>query len=581
MKRVAGYGRVSTAEQALNGTSPDEQREIIEKQCKAQGNVLYKFYSDDGFSGKNDNRPGLQNLINDAKDGKFDLVMFTKLDRLGRNVRDVKNILYKLKELSVEFYCVEQTEINKNGLYGDMILNMLSTFSEFESGLIRQRTSSGRMTRWKSNESIMGSVPYGYEWDKKKKIIKVHPQNRANYEKIISLYLDQNYAMRDIALKMKAEGIPSPGNSVTWHNATIRDILRNPAYTGTIYYNQFEFQSNQSKSGKQYFSVSKKEKKRDEWILVKYPPLISKEKFDTIQSLIESKKKRPKKRHVGFPEKFMAENILFCGYCGAKIKKRINQINKFHYCCYWWETSEKDRAIQGRKKCLLNYVNADRVDAQIFEEVVKILSDPSQFAKSWYRDQSAEELKLKVERLRKRENELKTRLRDGYQLITRTVNAKIKTMYETMQSQDEAEYAENVTKLKNAEYELNFLQNKIDRFAEFEKAFAPSNKKSMIKKYFVTLQQFREFLYNLPFREKKRLIEAVVSVETGGKCLLRHVTLFDFVDDIGNVPEKQLHEPLIDKYPIIECIFNIDLNRIESLISGLNRSELLCSDIAR
>ena len=361
----------------------------------------------------------------------------------------------------------------------------------------------------------MGSVPYGYEWDKEKKIIAIHPENRANYEKIVSLYMEQNYAMKDVALKMKADGIPSPGRSSKWHNATIRDILRNPAYTGEAYYNQFEFQSRQSKSGKQYYSASKNEKKQDEWILVKYPPLISKEKFDRIQLLIESKKRRPKKHHVGFEEKFMAENVLFCGYCGSRIKKRINQINNFHYCCYWWETSEKERAIQGCKKCMLRYVSADKVDEQIFDEVVRILSNPSEFAKSWYRDQGVEELKLKVERLRKRDNELKNKLKEGYQLITRAAKANIKEMYEEIQSKDETEYEENLTNLKNAEFEFNFVQNKIDRLAEFEKAFALSNKRNMIKKYFTTVKQFSEFLYNLPFSEKKRLIEAVISVETG------------------------------------------------------------------
>lgn len=368
--KVAGYGRVSTAEQVLKGTSAEEQRVIIEDKCKAQGNELYKFYSDDGFSGKNDNRPGLQKLMSDAKDGKFDLVMFTKLDRLGRNLRDVKNILYNLKELSVDFYCVEQTEINKNGLYGDMILNMLSTFSEFESGLIRQRTTSGRMSRWKSNESVMGSVLYGYTRDNKGKII-IHTENRKNYEKIISLYLDQNYAMRDIALKMKEEGIPSPVNSSTWHTTMISDILKNQAYTGEIYYNRYEFQSRQSKSGKQYFTPTKKEKPRNEWILVKYPPLISKDKFDRIQSLVQSKKSRPKKHHAGSKEKFLAENILFCGYCGAKIKKTKTPINNHYYCCFWWETSQKELTLQNRKRCSLHYINADKVDDQIFNEWLK------------------------------------------------------------------------------------------------------------------------------------------------------------------------------------------------------------------
>ena len=57
MKKVAGYARVSTVDQALKGTSAEEQRSIIEKACKAQGNKLYMFYNDNGISGKNDNRP--------------------------------------------------------------------------------------------------------------------------------------------------------------------------------------------------------------------------------------------------------------------------------------------------------------------------------------------------------------------------------------------------------------------------------------------------------------------------------------------------------------------------------------------
>ncbi|OPY88766.1 MAG: putative DNA-invertase from lambdoid prophage Rac [Smithella sp. PtaU1.Bin162] len=524
--RVAGYARVSTMEQALNGTSAEEQKIIIERKCNEQGNQLYKFYSDDGFSGRNDNRPGLQNLMCDAKDGKFDLVMFTKLDRLGRNLRDVKNILFQLKELSLKFYCVEQPVVNETSLYGDMMLNMLSAFSELESGLIRERTNNGRMTRWKRNESIMGSVPYGYTRDNKGKIT-IHPENRKHYEKIISLYFDQNYAMKDIAIKMKEDGIPSPGNSSTWYNATIRDILRNPAYTGEVYYNQFEFESRQSKSGKQYFTPIKKEKSHDHWISVKYPPLISKDRFDSIQSLIESKKKRPKKHHAGSEEKFMSENVLFCGYCGAKIKKTRTQINNFHYCCYWWETSEKERTISNHKKCSLHYVNADKVDEQIFYEIVNILSNPSEFAKAWNRDQGVDELKIKVERLRKRDNELKNKLKEGYKLITGTENAETKKIYTDLQSKDEVEHEGNLINLKNAENELNFVQNKVNRLKAFEEAFNSSNKRNKFSQYFSTKAKFAEFLYNIPFKEKKRLIEAVVSVETGGKCLIRHVTTSD------------------------------------------------------
>ena len=68
----AGYGRVSTLAQVEEGTSAKDQKDRIKRLCKEKNWRLYEFYSDDGYSGINmENRPGIQNLIADAKAGKF------------------------------------------------------------------------------------------------------------------------------------------------------------------------------------------------------------------------------------------------------------------------------------------------------------------------------------------------------------------------------------------------------------------------------------------------------------------------------------------------------------------------------
>jgi hypothetical protein len=68
-----------------------------------------------------------------------------------------------------------------------------------------------------------------------------------------------------------------------------------------------------------------------------------------------------------------------------------------------------------------------------------------------------------------------------------------------VQSKDEGEYEGNLASLKNAESELNFVQNKIDQLAEFEKIFSSSDKRAKFRKYFSTLKQFKDFLYGLPY----------------------------------------------------------------------------------
>ena len=80
MTRAAGYIRVSTDEQAEHGVSLPSQKSRIIAYCQSQGWSLYDLYVDDGYSGKNLNRPGMSKLIDDAKEHKIDAVVVIKLD---------------------------------------------------------------------------------------------------------------------------------------------------------------------------------------------------------------------------------------------------------------------------------------------------------------------------------------------------------------------------------------------------------------------------------------------------------------------------------------------------------------------
>ena len=236
-KRVAGYGRVSTQAQATEGTSSEEQRRVIEEECRKNSWNLVQFYTDDGFSGKNDNRPGLKRLIDEAKQGKFDAVMFTKLDRLGRNLRDILNIWHDLSEEGLEIICVQQPQVNTFGSLSKMMLSLLGIFAEWERDIIRERTDSGRKAKWRNNEAIIGSLPYGYTLVEQKerkpgKIIVVDENKRTVYERIVTMYLSGRLSVVDIALRLNSEAIPSPGHGKEWNGTTVSSMLKNEACTG-------------------------------------------------------------------------------------------------------------------------------------------------------------------------------------------------------------------------------------------------------------------------------------------------------------------------------------------------------------
>ena len=73
--KVAIYIRVSTMKQVEEGYSLDAQKERLEKLCETNGYIIYKIYSDEGKSGKDTNRPGFQEMMQDMRDNKFDKIM--------------------------------------------------------------------------------------------------------------------------------------------------------------------------------------------------------------------------------------------------------------------------------------------------------------------------------------------------------------------------------------------------------------------------------------------------------------------------------------------------------------------------
>lgn len=568
-KKAVGYGRVSTQSQA-DGTSPEEQKQSIAEECKRRGYELVAIYSDIAYSGGDDSRPGLRDLLHDAKTGQFEIVMFTKLDRLGRNLRDIKNILHELSNNSLKFACIQQPEINSEGPYGQLLLNIMGAFAEFERQMIKDRVTRGRMRRWKEGGGAIGSLPLGYKRENGK--IEIDQEGAKTYHRIVSMYLYENYSFRDIAIKLTSEGVATSSTrskkgaatpstrSKRWHNVTISGILKNPAYTGKAIQNQFEFVKKTSiVNEKQYYCASTIHKPQEEWISIAYPPLITQDQFDQIQARTEHQKRKPKKHHAGHENHFIAENILFCGYCGSKIKKRITPAENFFYCCYWWEASHKERQMFQKQKCTLKYEDAERIDNMVIYEIVQLLSNPGEFAKDWFKNEDIADLGKRVEDLRERDRQLKYRLTEGFKQIKDIRNQTIKESCQSELQKDEKDFDENQSALREAEGALAFSQNKYDRLTEFNKAMNSGSKYKAACAWFSSQSEFANFILKLPFQEKKRIVESVISPANGGKILIKYGTKAE--DNEGEI--------------VLEMNFNMDLNRTEALLNGLNKRELL------
>jgi len=137
MKKVALYVRVSMADQNI-----ETQKMALEDYCKRMNYEITDNYQDNGFSGKNDNRPNFERLLADVRANKVDCVLVYKLDRIGRSLKHLLNLFEEFKNLGVEFISLTQN-INTNTPEGKMFWQMLGVFAEYEREMIVARTKSG------------------------------------------------------------------------------------------------------------------------------------------------------------------------------------------------------------------------------------------------------------------------------------------------------------------------------------------------------------------------------------------------------------------------------------------------------
>src|SRR5947209_11823766 len=159
--RAAGYVRVSTDEQAREGYSLNAQRRAITAYCETHVSSLVTVYEDAGVSGKStENRDGLSKLLTDAAEGGFVRVVFLKLDRLSRRLRDVLAVCDELERFGVLPVSIQEG-MDGSTPTGRMHRNILGTFAEFERESIVERIKVGLKEKAEQGD-LVGPLPLGY-----------------------------------------------------------------------------------------------------------------------------------------------------------------------------------------------------------------------------------------------------------------------------------------------------------------------------------------------------------------------------------------------------------------------------------
>jgi len=219
-KKVALYIRVSSDEQRKEGLSIEAQIRRLQQYCNFKKWVIFKIYKDEGVSGKSiKGRKDFLNMLENSKRGKFSAILVTKIDRAFRNVKEALITLDELKERKIDFVSISE-DIDTTTAMGKAMFTIISVFAELERSLTRDRNKD--IMKDKFERGMMpGKAPFGYCWNKKKKIMEVDKRKSEIVKKAFEL-TSEGIGYRKICdeLKLKPQ---------SYYN-----IIKNKVYIGII-----------------------------------------------------------------------------------------------------------------------------------------------------------------------------------------------------------------------------------------------------------------------------------------------------------------------------------------------------------
>lgn len=323
---VGIYCRLSRDdERAGESVSIENQREMLTRYVREQGWNLYSIYCDDGVSGTTFDRPGFNQLISDATDGKINLVLCKDLSRLGRDYIEAgKYTDVVFPSMGCRFIALNDgvDTIHKNN---EMLVILKNVMNDLYARDTSNKIKAVKQSTFKSGKYVGCYAPIGYVKSPEDKHILIPDPETAPVVKRIFDLRCQGYSYRKIALTLNDERVPTPSSFYYmkqgkpnprpdgdfWAPPTIKSILRNEVYLGHMV---------QNKTGTVSYKVHKQiSKPKEEWVRVEntHEPLVSQEVWDAVQQLDNHQSKG---RSDSNGKLSLFAGVLYCMDCGSSMR---------------------------------------------------------------------------------------------------------------------------------------------------------------------------------------------------------------------------------------------------------------------
>ncbi|MCY6957917.1 recombinase family protein [Clostridium brassicae] len=363
------------------GESVENQVEMCKDYLKRNFNNIedIKIYEDEGFSGKDTNRPKFKKMMKAAKNKKFSILICYRLDRISRNVADFSNTIEELQKYNIDFISIKE-QFDTSTPMGRAMMNIAAVFAQLERETIAERIKDNMVELAKTGRWLGGTSPLGYKSEpikysnedgKSKKMHKLaEVEDEVNVVKLIyKLYLEKR-GFSSVATYLCKNNYKGK-NGGEFSRETVRQIIINPVYciSDDKIFKWFRNQGatlHGTPDGTHGLMVynkregGKKEKAISEWIIAigKHNGIIPSNIWLKCQSIIQENKSKISPRS-GTGEKFLLSGMLICGECKSGMSswshfnKKINFMERYYRC------NLKNRASNRCSNKMLNAYKAE------------------------------------------------------------------------------------------------------------------------------------------------------------------------------------------------------------------------------
>lgn len=335
-RKVAIYARVSTEHEAQLSALENQKdwyKPILTQNPEWE---LVCMYIDEGITGTSaKKRPKFLQMIKDAENGEFDLILTREVSRFARNTVDTLQYTRQLKSMGVEVFFLNDNIKTFDG-DGELRLTIMATLAQDESRKTSIRVKSGQKTSMEKGTFYGNGNILGY--DRVNKEMVINPEQAETVRLIYQWYLS-GWGLRKIQFELEKLGRLTAAGKKNWHAATIGHVLKNPFYCGIIIYRkQFVPDYLEQKKINNYGDVEQIK------TVGTHEPIVSVEEFERVQKIMENHRKKQNNNPSGCRKPSgerqpvdIWTKLMICN-CGhqfnRKVWHRLDNETQYGYQCY-------------------------------------------------------------------------------------------------------------------------------------------------------------------------------------------------------------------------------------------------------